>query len=396
MKRQLWFGLFILVLVGAFAWAVLTSGPMAPTGVTVGQVGRGDLTPGLFGIGTISAQRTYVVGPTVAGRVKRVLADVGEKVAAGQLLAEMEPVDLDARVAAAEAAISRANAAVATAQAQLRDASSRQALAASELRRNIDLGNKGFVSASIVESRRQQLDSADAQLAAAESVLSSARLDIVRLEAERGAAQQQRGNIRLVSPVSGLVTAREAEPGSTVVAGQAVLRLADPASLRVRVRLDQGRSAGLREGLPAQVTLRSRPDEPLAGRVSRIDPLSDSVTEERIADVLFDVLPSGLSIGDMAEVTVQLPPLRNVAIVPNAALRQRAGRSGVWLQDGAKLRFAPVKTGARSLDGKVQVLEGLDAGNVIVLHSERDLGEGSRFKVMDKLPAAPARAAGGM
>ena len=394
--RQVWFGMFGVALLAALGWTALKSGPLAPIRVTVVQVSRGEVAPGMFGIGTVAAQRAYVVGPTAAGRVKRVLVDVGDAVKAGQLLAEMEPVDLDARVAAADAAMARAHSAVTTAEAQVRDAISRQKLATSEVRRFVDLGDKGFISASGVDGKRQQQESADAQVASAQSTLASARQDIVRLEAERAGARQQRVNVRLLAPVDGMVTARDAEPGSTVVAGQAVLKLADPASLRVRTRLDQGRSVGLRMGLPAQVVLRARPDETLAGKVSRIDPVSDSVTEERIADVAFDVLPQCVSIGDMAEVTLQLPVLKDVLLVLNAALRQRANRSGVWLRADGRLRFVAVKAGARGLDGRVQVLEGLKAGDEVVLYSERDLDDGSRIEVVDTLPAASVKAAGGM
>ena len=70
--------------------------------------------------------------------------------------------------------------------------------------------------------------------------------------------------------VAGLVIARDAEPGSTVVAGQSVLQLIDPASLWLRMRIDQGRSSGLRAGLPAEIVLRSRPGERFPGQVTRV------------------------------------------------------------------------------------------------------------------------------
>ena len=88
----------------AFGWVATTSGPLAPIKVTLTQVATGTITPSLFGIGTVEARRAYLIGPTVAGRVARVLVDVGDRVKAGQLLAEMEPVDLDARVGSSSAA----------------------------------------------------------------------------------------------------------------------------------------------------------------------------------------------------------------------------------------------------------------------------------------------------
>ena len=232
----------------------------------------------------------------------------------------------------------------------------------------------------------QQQQSADAQLAAAESALASARQDLARLDADREGVQQQRGNIRLVAPADGVVTSRDAEPGSTVVAGQAVLKLVDPASLWVTMRLDQGRSAGLAGGLPAEITLRSNPGKSLAGKVVRIEPVSDSVTEERIAQVAFDLMPQGVSTGEMAEVTLHLPvDQRCTADSRMPALRHRGAQAGVWLRADGQLRFVPVKTGAEGLDGKVQIVEGLKAGDEVVVYSERDLKDDSRIKVVASL-----------
>jgi HlyD family secretion protein len=383
--RQIAFAAIGIALVLAFAWVALRSGPFAPIKVTVTRVVKGDVAPALFGIGTVEARRAYLIGPTAAGRVNRVLVDVGDTVKAGQLLAEMDPVDLDKRVTSAAAAVERGRSAVITAEAQIDDAKSRQLLAAGEARRYVDLGKKNFVSQSLVDTKQQQQQSADAQLAAADSALVSARQDLARLEAERGAAQQQRGNIRLLAPVDGVVTSRDAEPGSTVVAGQSVLKLEAPGSLWITTRLDQGRSAGLRAGLPADIVLRSSPGRTLTGKVVRIEPISDSVTEERIARVAFDTLPQGVTTNEMADVTLHLPKVADALIVPNASLHYRGAQVGVWLRAEGKLRFVPVKTGATGLDGKVQIIEGLKAGDEVVVYSERELTCDSRIKVVDSL-----------
>ena len=385
LPRQFWFAVFGIALLGAFVWVAMKSGPLASIKVTVTQVAKGEVSPALFGIGTVEARRAYLIGPTAAGRVKRVLVDVGDMVKAGQLLAEMEPVDLDARVSSASAAIARAKSAIAAAQAQVTDAKSRQALAASEARRFADLGQKGFVSSSVVEGKLQQQQSADAQLAAAESALASARQDMTRLNAEREGVQQQRMNIRLEAPADGVITARDAEPGSTLIAGQAVFKMQEPNSLWVSVRLDQERSAGLRLGLPAVINLRSNPGAALAGKVVRIEPVSDSVTEERIAQVAFDRVPPGVSSGEMAEVTLHPPTVTDALLITNASLRYRGAQAGVWLRVNGKLRFTPVKVGATGLDGKVQIVEGLKAGDEIVVYSERALKDDSRIKVVSSL-----------
>lgn len=386
--RRIGLVLLGLLLLGAMAFVVMRSGPLAPTRVTVVEAKTGSIAPALFGIGTVEARRAYLIGPTTAGRVRRVLVDVGDMVKAGQLLAEMDPVDLDERLTALDASIARAGSAVAAVQAQLKDAAARKDLAAINARRYVDLGEKNFISAGAVEAKLQEEISADAGVSGASANLAAARQDLQRLAAEKAGLRQQRDNVRLLAPGDGVVIGRDAEAGSTVVAGQAVLRLVEPSSLWVKVRLDQGRSTGLATGLRAQIVLRSNPGQPLAGQVARVEAVSDSVTEERVAQVTFDKLPAGVSMGELAEVTLQLAPTASAVLVPNASVKRHADQTGVWRVAGGALSFAPVRVGRSSLDGLVQVLDGLKAGDTVVVYSEKELAANSRIKIVDALAKA--------
>lgn len=388
--RRIALGLLALLVVVALALFMLRAGPLAPVRVTTVTAAEASFVPALFGIGTVEARRAYLIGPTTAGRVRQVAVDVGDTVHAGQLLAEMDPVDLDDRVAALDASIARAGSAVVAAHAQRQDALAKRELAAINARRYAELGQQNFISTGAVEARVQEQTSAEAGLGAAEANLAAARQDQLRLGAERAGLRQQRANVRLLAPAAGVVSSREAEAGSTVVAGQAVLRILDPASLWVRLRLDQGRSAGLVAGLPASIVLRSRPGAPLPGKVSRIEAVSDSVTEERIALVTFEAMPAGVSVGELAEVTLQLPATAKTVVLPNASIQRRGDVAGVWRVQADGLAFVPVRLGVAGLDGPVQVLEGLRAGDTVVVHSEKPLGADSRIRVVEALvKAAP-------
>ena len=393
--KRLGLGLLAVLLVAAMAFVMLRTGPLAPVRVTAHTVAEGTLTPSLFGIGTVEARRAYLIGPTVPGRVLRLMVDVGDAVKAGQLLAEMDPVDLDDRLVALDASIARARSAGAAAQAQQKDAMAKREVAAANARRYVDLGKQDFISSGVVEGKLQEQTSAEAGLSSAVANVAAAGADLRRLDAERAALRQQRNTVRLTAPADGVVTSRDAEPGSTVVAGQAVVKLIDPASLWVKVRFDQGRSTGLAAGLPAQIVLRSNPRQPLAGKVARIEAVSDSVTEERIAMVAFErpaaspASPASpgamLSVGELAEVTVTLPATTKAPLLPNAAVKHLGQQTGVWRLAGSELQFVPVRTGVSSLDGKVQVLEGLKAGDVVVEFSAKELKADSRITVVDTL-----------
>jgi HlyD family secretion protein len=84
------------------------------------------------------------------------------------------------------------------------------------------------------------------------------------------------------------------------------------------------------------MVLRSNPGQALAGKVARVEAVSDSVTEERVAQVGFDQAPAGLSVGELAEVTLSLPTTAPAVLLPNAAIKRVQAQTGVWvIDDGA-------------------------------------------------------------
>jgi RND family efflux transporter MFP subunit len=377
----------IVILVGVFAYAALRSGPLAPIKITAATVESQSISPGLFGIGTLEARYTYRIGPTVAGRVKRVDVQVGDTVEAGDLLGEMDPVDLDARIAAQAAALKRAGATIAAAEAQVQDVLATKTYAKNQARRYEQLYLEQVATTEQVEAKRQELQVAEARLLAAGANLDASLQEQISMRAELEGLIRQRANLRLVAPVAGLVAARDADPGTTVVAGQAVVELIDPSSLWINVRFDQLQSAGLRADLPVRIVLRSMSGSSVAGKVLRVEPMADAVTEEILAKVVFEELPDPLPpVGELAEITVVLPSLPALPVVHSASIQRIGGSIGVWVIENGGLRFVPVMLGVADLDGRIQVLQGLNAGDRVALYSQRRLDAHSRIKVVDRLP----------
>ncbi len=370
-----------------FIYVALRSGPLAPIPVTVTTVENRAIAPALFGIGTVESRYTHKIGSTAAGRIKRVDVQVGDHVLAGQVLGEMDPVDLDQRIAAQTSALMRAEAAALAAEAQVREASARRIYAGQQAARYEKLLQAHAVSEEGASTKQQEHQIAEAGFAASRANLDAAKQELTRIRAERAGLHQQRANLRLIAPVDGLVVARTADPGTTVVAGQQVIEIIDPTSLWINVRFDQLRTAGLRAGLPVQVVLRSRAGQQLPGRVLRAEPLADMVTEESLAKVVFDTLPEPLPpLGELAEVTVTLPDLPTTPVLPSASVQRVGDQLGVWLiRDGAP-HFAPVKLGTADLDGRVQILDGVAAGEQVVLYRHRAIDEGSRIKIVERVP----------
>ncbi len=372
-RRTLAFIAVIIPLLLFFIYVALRSGPMAPIAVTVSTVESRPIAPALAGIGTVQARFTYKIGPTISGRVKRLDVHVGDTVKSGQVLGEMDAVDLDDRISAQRAAIK-------SSEAALRQAAAKEVFAQTQASRYERLLSMHATSEETVVTKRQELDVASAALVAS-------REDIARLRAELEALRAQRGNLRLVAPVAGLVAARDAEPGTTVVAGQAVVEVIDTASLWVDTRFDQISAEGLATGLPTKIILRSRRSQGVAGHVLRIEPRADAVTEETLAKIAFNEPPVPLPpLGELAEVTVQLGELPAAPTVSNAAIRTVDGQRGVWILVDGGLTFTPIALGRSSLDGQVQVVKGLSVGEQVVLYSEKTLSAKSRIHIVERLP----------
>ena len=111
-SQRTWIIMATVLLSASVVWLVVTRGPLAATQVELAKVRQGDLHPAVFGIGTVEARFPYALGPTQAGRVKSVAVDQGDRVKAGQVLAELDPVDMDERIQSAAAATQRARFAV--------------------------------------------------------------------------------------------------------------------------------------------------------------------------------------------------------------------------------------------------------------------------------------------
>lgn len=365
----------IVPLLVLLVYVALRSGPLAPVAVTETRVESRAIHPELAGLGTVEARYTYKIGPTYAGRIRRLDVHVGDRVKTGQVLGEMDPIDLDDRIRSQAAAEKRAEAAI-------REAMARQSFAETQARRYEQLFAARSASEEALVTKRQELAIADAALAAA-------REDLARTRSDRDALVAQRGNLRLVAPVDGFVTLRDADPGTTIVAGQAVVELIDPKSLWVNVRFDQISASGLAADLPARIVLRSRNGQSLKGRVLRMEPKADAVTEETLAKVVFDNVPTPLPpIGELAEVTIELPALAASLVIPNAAIQRQGDQMGVWQITDGEPSFVPIKLGRADLDGHVQVIEGLREGDRIVVYSEKTLGSHNRIHVVKQIPGA--------
>jgi len=374
----------VVVLAATFVgWRFLRaeSVPFAP-------VEPGRVPVRVSGPGTVQARVPVTLSSRVTAAVISVSADVGDRVKAGQVLVTLDDRDLSARRAAIGGQQQSLDQQVEAARAGVARAKADLDLATIKQRRDEDLLRRGFVAQAV-------LDASNAALLSARAGLDNARATLAAREADRGAlghesrvADAQVAFTRLATPMDAVVTQRLAEPGTTVSPGTPILRLVDPATLWVAMRVDESVVGRVRAGQAAQIRLRS--GEAFAGKVARVAMQSDAATRELDVHVAFDQPPERFAIDQEADVRIEAGTQEGL-LVPLAAIkRDREGRAGVLKVVEGRARFTPVATGP-SDERRILVRSGLAAGDAVVAVAA-EVRDGSRVKAADAPPAPPAPA----
>ena len=308
------------------------------------------------------------LGFRVPGKAVKRFVEVGQRVKPGQVLAELDPVDM-------RLAIDAARGQVQAAQAQVQGAVTNRELAEIEMRRVRELNAQNFVSGAELDRRALALKAAQSQLEQAQAQLQSAR-------AQLAAQQSQEGHARLVADAQGVVVAVDIEVGQVVAAGTPVVRIAVDGPRDVVFAVPEDKSGLVTIG--SEVSARSwSTGQTYVGRVREISPVADPLTRTYLVRMGLDqkadlALGATMSVVPSALSLVGIPVIK----VPTSALRQDGQKSAVWLYDPATKSVKSQAIQVASADGNDAVVaEGLRAGMQIVATGVHVLTPGQKVNI---------------
>lgn len=307
--------------------------------------------------GEVRARTESSLGFQVGGKMARRPAELGQRVRAGQLLAELDPQDY--RLAAQAA------------QAQVSAAQTQRDLAAADARRYAALKEQNFISGAELERRQAGLRSAQAALEQA--------------RAQASTQGNQTAYTRLVSSVDGVVTAVMAEPGQVVSAGTPVLRIAVDGPRDVQFAVPEDQLAQLAPGQAVQVRLWAG-QALLAGKVREVAASADPVTRTYAVKVAIDSAGAAPPpLGATASVVLDAPRSAGLAAamhLPTHALLRQGQGTAVWVYepDTGTVRLQPVQIAGA--DGNAAlVASGLAPGMQVVVAGVHVLSPGQKVTV---------------
>lgn len=390
--RALFWGLIGAAAIVVIAMAIRPQ----PVWVDAATATRQPLEVTIVEEGRTRVQDRYVVSAPVAGYLRRIELEVGERVEQGQLLTRLEPLRseaLDPRSRAeAQARVAAAQASLAAAEEQVAAAEADNKLASQELVRIRQLAEKQLVSVEVLQQTEAAATRAAAALRSSRFGVDVARheLQAARMRVSVSAASGQGSSSDLVdilAPVSGAVLQRLRQSEGVVSPGQALLELGDPAALEVVVDVQSFDAVQIQPG--TEVRLTGWGGEPLMALVRTVEPVGFTqvsalgVEEQRVRVVLGMTSPreQWALLGDGYRVDAHFILWRSddVLVVPESAIFRRAGETYVFVIDADVAVQRAVSTG-RGDGFRISILDGLNEGEQVVRHPDNSLSDGVRVR----------------
>jgi RND family efflux transporter MFP subunit len=306
--------------------------------------------------GPVSAYEEMQLGVEISGqRVTALNVDVGQSVKQGQVLLQLDARTLDSELAQADASLKQAQAA--------------QELARLNYQRSEKLAAEKLISESSLDELRANRINAEAQTATA--------------RAARDAAKLRRDFADLRAPANGIISKRLVQPGQVVSAGTELLRLIRDGRLEWRAELPEDQLAGVAVGNTVQLP---NGTEIVEGIIRAVSPGVDSQT--RTGTIFADLpQPGPLKPGMYVEGRI-VTGEGEALTIPSAAIVQRDGHAYVFtVSDKQQANRHRVRTG-QAVQGRTAILEGIKAGDQVVVDGAGFLGEGDRVRVVDATKAA--------
>ena len=335
-----------------------------PRPVRFMQVGLSSLSDISFLPGEVRPRFEQRYSFRVAGKIARRLVDVGQMVKAGQVLAVLDSQDVMPAINAQAA--------------QVEVAKTDYKLQQSEMKRQQQLRDKGFVSGAALERQGATTDASDARVKAAVSQLANAQngLNFQTLRADK----------------AGVVIAVDAEAGSVVAAGQSVVRVAQQGEKEIVVNVAERAVAKLQTARGFSAYFDALPGKRYSAKLRELSPAADSASRTYSAKLSIIDADDALKLGMSANVRLDLGDAQAI-VVPNTALYTRDNVTRVWLVDRASetVTATEIKTGDSTQDG-VAVVSGLKPGDLVVTAGANLLRSGQKVRLLDAPSPAPGAA----
>jgi len=367
--------------------------------VAVALVTRAPIVNKLTLSGAFKPYQEVDVHAKVAGYIKQIFVDVGDKTKAGQVLAILEVPELNAQVLGAKADIERSQGAIHRSQSEIQRADSIHSayhLAYARLKQAAD-SRPGLVAEQELDDASAKDKESEAQVESAQAGLAESRSELAVAEADLSRLAALEAYSHITAPFAGVVTKRYADTGALIQAGTAsntqampVVQLAECSKLRLVVPVPESAVPDIHPGSVVEVRVPAL-NRTFQGKVARFADALDSQTRTMETEIDVENRNQALVDGMYAETNLVLSQKEGVLTVPVQAVQRNASGATVLLVDGSgHVQEQPVKLGQEA-DNRVEVVSGLSENEKVIIGSRGEFRPGEKVepKLLEPQTATP-------
>jgi len=317
--------------------------------------------------GTMQAITEAPILARADGYLKRRLVDIGDRVMAGQVLAEIDAPELDQQIKQVEASVAQAEAASEQAEANLEQGKANRDLARLNAERWKSLADQGIASKQETDQYQAQFAAQNANVLALEKAITAQRSNVAAAKANLSRLQEVQGYRLVKAPFDGVVTVRSVDVGALVNTGSTLLfRIAQTDKLRTYINVPQTSASSVRVGQPAVLTVSNLPGRVFHGNVARTANALDPANRTMLVEVAVPNPDGALFPGSFAEVILSASRTNLPLAVPASAILFRTdGAQVAVVQPDNTLHLQKIVVG-RDYGDRVEILQGVDDGATIL------------------------------
>ncbi|MDY7024382.1 MAG: efflux RND transporter periplasmic adaptor subunit, partial [Cyanobacteriota bacterium] len=373
-------------------------GAFNPTPVTIEVVRPERLEASVNYTGAIYPYTEITVYPRVAGQLSNYSIYPGDRVEAGQILANLEALERITETKEAEAEVAALLAAVEVSQSELEE----QQQIISQIQADLNylqlrrkrfgyLSKEGAISrddfdivASQVEAKKAMLQGAQAKLNRLKTKVASDLALVDRAKAQVATVSTFENYTQITSPITGIVQERMADPGVVVQPGMGIFKIGDYRQVRLRANVGQQDANFVQVGTPIVATVPGTDIGKIPGVITSIFPQTDMTTRTITVEAVVENPGQRLLSGQFIEMEIITRRQANALLIPQKALVEFNGEPAVWVLNGDTAQRQPVTTGLTNGD-QIEITKGLRGGDEVITSGQSRLMEDGKVTIVDEL-----------
>jgi len=331
----------------------------------------GEVSEDVTLVGPLRAQETVNVTPRVGGRVVELYANLGDRVQAGELLAQLEDDELQQQMRQSEASLEVNRAVVQQRELELKNLDG-------ILQRTKGLRESGLIS-------DEQLDQAQTRYDVARAQLNLAQAQQMQAEAGHRELEIRLDQTRITAPISGLVGRRFVDVGALLNSNTPIFTVINLDTVKLVANVVERDLVKLQQGTEGQVFVDALPGRTFTGTVRRVSPLLDPQTRTAEAEIVVPNTTGELKAEMFARIELQLASKRETLRVPREALVVRGERQGVYVIQDDVVHFREIGVGLSEANW-IEITDGLQVGETVVTQGSNLIKDGDSIRIAGEEP----------